>query len=275
MPIIIAKPRQTNRLFDSRLLQLLIMGSLLLFGVAYRDFSLQAPQIILTFSAGMISQAVFLRLFKQPQANFLSCLISCLGLCLLLRSNHLWVHPLTACLMISSKFLIRPSGRHLFNPANLGVILGISLCPNTWITSGQWGADLSTALWLIAGGFLVARNAYRLDITAYFLGFYSLIFISIRILYYGYDVSVYLHQFQNGTLLLFAFFMISDPMTSPKHKLGRLIHALLVASIAYVWQYYLYWHQGIIWGLFIATFLVPFWNKILPAPVYQWNSRHA
>ena len=257
---------------DIRLWQLLIMASLLLTGVWFRDFSLYPEQIIFTFVAGLTTQYLFLRSLKLQQHGFLSATITCFGLCLLLRSSVLWVHPVIASLAIASKFLIRPYGAHLFNPANLGVVLGLSFFPQTWVTSGQWGSDLTTALWLIAAGFFVANNAKRLDITAYFLIFYASLFLLIRVIWYGYTLPVFFHQFQNGALLLFAFFMISDPMTIPRHRTARLLHAAIVAILAYIWQYQLYWYQGIIWGLFWATFLVPLWNYLFPAPAYQWRS---
>jgi len=257
---------------DIRLWQLLIMASLLLAGVWFRDFSLYPAQIAFTFAAGLSTQAIFLRLFKLEQHGFLSAIITCFGLCLLLRSSTLWVHPAVASLVMASKFLIRPQGTHLFNPANLGVVLGLSFFPETWVTSGQWGQDLTTALWLIAAGFFIARNAKRLDITAYFLVFYASLFLVIRVAWYGYTLPVFFHQFQNGALLLFAFFMISDPMTIPRHHKARILHAAVVAVLAYIWQYQLYWNQGIIWGLFWATFLVPLWNHLFPAPRYQWQA---
>jgi Na+-transporting NADH:ubiquinone oxidoreductase subunit NqrB len=257
---------------DIRLWQLLIMAALLLSGVWFRDFSLLPTQITLTFAAGLTTQWFCLRQFKLQQFGFLSAMITCFGLCLLLRSSTLWVHPVVASLAIASKFLIRPQGAHLFNPANLGVVLGLTFFPHTWVTSGQWGADLSTALWLIAAGFWVARNAQRLDITGYFLLFYASLFLLIRVAWYGYGLPVFFHQFQNGALLLFAFFMISDPMTIPRHHKARMIHAAVVAVLAYIWQYQLYGNQGIIWGLFLATPLVPLWNRLLPAPRYQWRS---
>lgn len=257
---------------DPRIWQLIIMASLLMVGVLLRDFSLKPAQIALTFSAGLLTQALFLRTLHLQQRGFLSGIITCFGLCLLLRSSNLWVHPCVAILAISSKFLLRFQNAHLFNPANLGVILGLTLFPQTWVTSGQWGADITTASWLIAAGFFVASNAKRLDISAYFLVFYAALFLGIRVGWYGYSLPVFLHQFQNGALLLFAFFMISDPMTIPRHHTGRLIHAALVAILAYIWQYVLYRNQGIIWGLFFATFLVPFWNYLFPAPSYQWRT---
>ena len=174
--------------------------------------------------------------------------------------------------MIASKFLIRIKGAHLFNPANLGVVIGLTIFPQTWVTSGQWGQDLTTALWMIAAGFLVAGNAKRLDISVYFLICYAVLFLTIRVFWYGYSFAVFLHQFQNGALILFAFFMITDPMTVPRHTIARLLHAIIVAILAYIWQYKLYWYQGVIWALFWATFLVPVWNILFPAPNYQWRS---
>lgn len=256
---------------DPRIWQLVIMTSLLMAGVWFRDFSLKPAQIALTFTAGLLTQAFFLRIFHLQQRGFLSGIISCFGLCLLLRSSNLWVHPTVAMLAISSKFLIRPFGAHLFNPANLGVILGLTLFPQTWVTSGQWGADLSTAAWFIAAGFFVANNARRLDISGYFLLCYAALFLGIRVFWYGYSLQVFLHQFENGALLLFTFFMITDPLTIPRHRIGRMIHALLVAILAYIWQFVLFRNQGILWGLFFATFLVPLWNYLFSAPSYQWK----
>ncbi|MCK5926149.1 MAG: RnfABCDGE type electron transport complex subunit D [Methylococcales bacterium] len=257
---------------DVRFWQLGIMASLLLSGVLIRDFSLLPAQIILTFIGGLLTQALFLKILKISTSSYLSTVITCFGLCLLLRCANLWVHPVVISLAIASKFFIRPFGRHLFNPANLGVIIGLVFFPETWITSGQWGADLTTALWMIGAGFFIAKNAQRLDITLYFLISYAMLFLGIRVFWYGYNLEVFLHQFQNGALILFAFFMISDPMTIPHHQIGRLIHAVIVAIFAYLWQYYLYWDQGIIWGLFFATFLVPLWNYLFPASAYQWQS---
>jgi Na+-transporting NADH:ubiquinone oxidoreductase subunit NqrB len=256
---------------DPRLWQLLVMASLLGLGVWLRDFSLKPAQIVFTFSVGLATQAIFLRTLNLQKHGFLSAAITCFGLCLLLRSSTLWVHPVVAALAISSKFLLRIDKQHVFNPANLGVILGLTLFPQTWVTSGQWGADLTTALWMIAAGFFVARNAQRLDISFYFLLCYASLLVAIRVFWYGYSWAVFLHQFENGALLLFAFFMISDPMTIPRHSVARLLHAVIVAVLAYIWQYVLYKNQGIIWGLFFATLLVPLWNRLFFAPRYQWK----
>ncbi len=258
--------------WDIRLTQLFIMASLLLFGALVNDFDLTATQVGLTFLSGVTTQIILMRWYRIP-LSLLSVLITCFGVSLLLRSDNLWAHLVAVFLAISAKFMIRYQGRHIFNPANFAVIVGLALLPGTWVTSGQWGADWVIAGWLIMLGMLVAGNAKRLDISVFFLFFYSAIFIPVRVIWYGYPIDVFFHQFQNGALLLFSFFMITDPMTIPQHRSGRLFHALVVAVIAYIWQYYFYWQQGILWALFFASPLVIVWNRWFPAKSFNWSRR--
>ena len=257
--------------WDIRLTQLFIMAVLLAFGALVNDFDLNPRQVVLTFLSGIFAQFLFMRFYRIP-LSLLSVLITCFGVSLLLRSDNLWVHPVAVFLAIAAKFLVRYQGRHLFNPANFAVILGLALLPGTWVTTGQWGADWVTAGWLIMLGGVVAGNARRLDISLFFLFFYSAVFILVRIVWYGYPIEVFFHQFQNGALLLFSFFMITDPMTIPLHRTGRLLHALVVAVLAYSWQYYFYWQQGILWALFIASPLVFVWNRYFPAQSFVWST---
>ncbi len=52
--------------------------------------------------------------------------------------------------------------------------------------------------------------------------------------------AIPLHQLQSGAMLLFAFFMISDPKTTPDSRPGRLLFAFLVAAGAYYVQFKLF-----------------------------------
>ena len=101
-------------------------------------------------------------------------------------------------------------------------------------------------------GMLVTNRARRGDISWTFLAFY-LGALALRIEYLGQRWAVWTHQLESGALLLFAFFMISDPMTGPNDRRGRIAHAALVAAIAYAWQVRLYRTNGLIWALFIAA----------------------
>lgn len=53
----------------------------------------------------------------------------------------------------------------------------------------------------------------------------------------------------NGALLLFAFFMISDPMTIPNARRARLAYAAIVALAACFRQFGLFKPNALVWAL--------------------------
>ena len=50
-----------------------------------------------------------------------------------------------------------------------------------------------------------------------------------RALYLGDPWPIAIHQLQDGALLLFAFFMITDPKTTPAHTTARALYAAAIA----------------------------------------------
>ncbi|HSS70733.1 MAG TPA: RnfABCDGE type electron transport complex subunit D [Casimicrobiaceae bacterium] len=256
--------------WDARLFQILFLAALLTVGVLVRDFSLKPQQILLAFAAGVATQAFWLRRLGLQQKGFLSAIVTCCGLSLLLRSDTLWVHPLAACLAMSSKFVLRVNGKHLYNPANLGVIAALSLLPGTWVSPGQWGSDLALAVWFLMFGTIVTQRARRLDVSWVFLGAF-LGLAALRVALLGQSWSIWWHQLGNGALLLFAFFMISDPMTIPNRSGARIAYAVIVALGAAAWQFLLFRPNALIWALFLATPLVPLFDRFFPAERFAWR----
>jgi enediyne biosynthesis protein E5 len=255
---------------DPRLFQIFSLGILLAAGAYFRDFSIRPEQVVLTFAAGLLTQAACGRLTPSKPRTLRSAIITCLSLTLLLRADNLLAHPIAAAFAISSKSLFRFRGKHLFNPATFGIIFAIIFLPGTWISPGQWGQDVAVAGWVVMLGVLVTNRARRGDISWTFIAFY-LGAIALRIEYLGQRFAVWEHQLESGALLLFAFFMISDPMTGPNDRRGRIAHAALVAAIAYAWQVRLYHTNGLIWALFIAAPCVPLWDAIWPARKFEWT----
>jgi Na+-transporting NADH:ubiquinone oxidoreductase subunit NqrB len=255
---------------DARLWQIAFQAVLLTLGVVGRDFSLRPEQMLLCFAAGLATQVLWVRLLDLHGTGVLSAVITCLGLSLLLRADSLWVHPLAAALALSAKFTIRVAGKHLFNPANLGVIVGLALLPGAWVSPGQWGNDLAYALWFVALGAAVTQRARRWDISWAFLAFY-LGLVALRVAWLGQSPVIWWHQFQSGALLLFAFFMISDPMTIPDRALARTLYAALVAMVAFAWQFLLFKSHPLLWALFLCTPAVPLLDRLVPGVRARWD----
>lgn len=264
--------RALSRPRDARIWQIAFQAILLTVGVLARDFSLTVSQMALCFAAGLATQAFWLRMLGLQGVGYFSAAITCFGLALLLRADSLWVHPLAAVLALSAKFTLRIRAKHLFNPANLGVIAAVMLLPGAWISPGQWGSDLALAAWFIALGGLVASRAQRADTSWIFLAAY-LGLIGLWTLWLGKSLDSWLHHLQNGALLLFAFFMVSDPMTTPDRRSARILHAVCVAALAFAWQFLLYRPNGLIWALFLCVPLVPLLDRWLPGARFRWDGR--
>lgn len=255
---------------DARVFQILFLASLLSVGVLTRDFTLRWEQMALTFSAGLITQVVALHRLGLPNGSYLSAVVTCFGLSILLRADSLWVHPLAATIAIGAKFVLRINGKHLYNPANLGVMVALILLPGAWVSPGQWGHDLIAAGWFLMLGSVITGRARRWDVSWMFLGCF-LGMVALRMLNLGQNPWVFVHQLGNGALLLFTFFMISDPMTIPNHRRARLLFAAIVAASAIFWQYGLYKPNALVWALFLCTPLVPLLDRWWPAEKFQWR----
>src|SRR6185436_1011209 len=74
----------------------------------------------------------------------------------------------------------------------------------------------------------------------------------------------------SGGLLLFSFFMISDPRTTPDSRAGRLVFALLVAAGAAFVPFVLYRTNGLLWSLALLSPIVPVLDRLLPGRKHAW-----
>jgi Na+-translocating ferredoxin:NAD+ oxidoreductase RnfD subunit len=115
-------------------------------------------------------------------------------------------------------------------------------------------------------------RAARSDVTYAFLACHIALRFG-RALWLGDPFSLPLHQLQNGALVLFAFFMISDPKTTPDTRLGRILFAGLVALGAWYVQFVWYWGNALLWSLAGVTLTVPLLDCLLPGRRYAWPTR--
>src|SRR5262249_23931105 len=151
-----------------------------------------------------------------------SALISGLSLCLLLRTNSLLLAVDAAIVAIGSKFVVKVGGKHIFNPTNVAIVALIATTGQAWVPPGQWG-DVACFGFVVASlGGLVVTGAARGDGTFAFIAGWMVLLLG-RSLWLGEPLSIPLHRLENGALLLFTFFMISDPKTTPDSRIGRIV----------------------------------------------------
>ena len=215
----------------------------------------------------MAAQYVCTRAWRLPAFDARSALISGLSLCLLLRTNWVVLAAAGAVLAVASKFVIRVRGKHVFNPTNFAIVV-LLLTGQAWVSPGQWGSAAFFGFLLACLGGIVVNRATRSDVTVAFLAAYAgLVFA--RSAWLGEPMTIPIHRLQNGALLIFAFFMISDPRTTPDRRAGRVLFALLVALGAAFVQFRLFRTNGLLWSLavFAPSSLI---DWLLPAAPHRW-----
>ncbi|MEO0854793.1 MAG: Na+-transporting NADH:ubiquinone oxidoreductase, subunit NqrB, partial [Cyanobacteria bacterium J06648_11] len=145
--------------FDARDFQIAFLALFLWGGVYTRDWTLRWDAVATAIATCLVTQALWMwarsrkaeskvneaylqiPLWRSLVSASRSAAITSLSLCLLLRANSIFTIAIAAALAISSKFSIRVGGKHVFNPANFGIIAVVALTSDAWVSPGQWGTD--------------------------------------------------------------------------------------------------------------------------------------
>jgi Na+-transporting NADH:ubiquinone oxidoreductase subunit NqrB len=267
---------------DARLYQILCLSLFLGLGVATKDWTLQWQQV---GAIGLTCLGVQLGLaliqidsLSQPETSqqrwqraiqgLPSALITGLGLSLLLRADQIGPLVGVSAVAIASKFWLRLKGKHLFNPANFGIVMGL-LSGQVWVSPGQWGEAGWYALLILGAGSWVLRSVGRWDTTVAFLSSYAVL-EAVRNLWLGWTWDVWLHRLSSGSLLLFAFFMITDPRTVPDSRLGRVGWAVAIASLTFVLRNLFFLPTAVLWALFLLAPCSGAIDHWLPGHRFTW-----
>lgn len=262
--------RQLNRFKDPRYYQIAVLTSLVCFGVVALDFGIHWQNAVTIVSTALVVQFLGTLYAQLPRFDPLSPLITSLSLTLLLRTDEVALAAAAAAIAIGSKFLLRIRGKHIFNPANMALVTLMLASDQAWVSSGQWGSAAIGAFTLACLGFLVLTRARRAETTIAFLLIYAGMLFG-RAAWLGDPLAIPVHQLQNGALLIFAFFMISDPKTTPNSAAGRVLFAALVAAIAFFIQFIYYEPNGPILALIISAPAVPLIDTLMRGRIYQWE----
>jgi Na+-transporting NADH:ubiquinone oxidoreductase subunit NqrB len=258
---------------DARTWQTLSLGILLTYGVSMLGFDQAPANIALIIATALATQWLCSHTIRGQRFDPLSPLITGFSLCLLLRASSPALLACSAALAIGSKFVLRFDGRHIFNPANFAIAV-LLLADMAWISPAQWGSRTWAAFLFVCLACLVLSRAKRADIAITFLGTYIAILLA-RSFYLGDPLAIPLKQMQSGALLLFTFFMITDPKTTPDRRCARILFAVLIAAAAAWLQFAHFMPQAFMYALFFASPLVPLLDRLFrrdqPKVRFGWS----
>lgn len=156
---------------------------------------------------------------------------------------------LLACVLsLLSKYLIRPGGRHIFNPSNIGLVwvllvIGPAHVFPQYLWWGPIGPPVIAALSVIVVGAVwilrsvrMARMALSFLIPfAAFIGGLALSGHSFFAIWHDGPVTgaaYWANIVLSPEVLIFVFFMMSDPQTTPRDPVGRMIYGASTALVA-------------------------------------------
>ena len=264
---------------DPRYFQVIFQAIFLTYGVLFLHWDADWEHYVISvggcllfqYSADSIRTKGFLKPYEFDRWGF-SVLISAMSLCLLLKTNHWYISLLAAFLTVASKYVFKFNKKHIFNPSAFGIVATILLTKDAWLSPGQWGSNAVIFFFVVTLGTIVVTRVQKLDVSlAFLLTFVGLLYWR-QVYTLGWPMDHFIHSISTGSLLLFTFFMISDPRTSPNHPVARIIWAILIAAVSFYLAAFKWKYNTIIWVLVAAAPLVPLLDKIFKAKEFHWTS---
>lgn len=226
-------PSAVSRFFspDNRYLAPLLITTILL--VSQVSFGLleSFSRTALAIATSMVFDLVLGHLMYGRYPNLASAYISGISVGILVRSPEFWPYALCAALSITSKYVLRWKGRHLWNPSNFGISAILLLAPEYVATlSVQWGNNVwpMVIVWVL--GAVIVYRVRRFHITfTYVVSFIAL--AALRSVITGHPLLSEIAPITGPMYQLFIFFMITDPKTTVKSKWGQCVVVFLVAVV--------------------------------------------
>ena len=257
-------PLLLPNLRDPRLHLAGVIISLQVLGQVAFDFQLSIAQILISILTCAVLEVVITFRTQRVVMWPASAMLTGNGVAFILRvpgtehgdwwSLHgWWIYFLTAAISLLSKYVIRVKGHHVFNPSNFGLVacfllLGPERAEPLDFWWGPMSVWLALALTLIvAGGFAILR---RLRLIGVAISFWLVFAAGIAVLvttdhlmtarwHLGPITGAELWRILafSPEILVFLFFMITDPKTTPvtqptRRAFGASVGLLAVLLIA-------------------------------------------
>ncbi len=216
-------------------LTLLVLGALTVVAAAGQGGRLVLPGLAAAVTTAVLLDLVILRVRKSRWVFPDGALLTALIVAAVLSPHVSWkVAAITAGAGVLSKYIFRVRTANIFNPAALALVA--TFYP---FATGQswWGAlpDLPppAVVLLLAGGALVAYRVNKVPVVLTFLGVYYALVTTTAFAGDPASVASLYRAPDLHAALYFAFFMVTDPPTSPPRSRDQIVFGVIVAVAAY------------------------------------------
>ena len=215
-----------NRFVPPVFITLILLGGQLTYGILE-----SYEKTLLAIATAIVTEMVLGKIFVGKFPYAASAYITGISVGILLRSPAYWPYAVCAAIAISSKYVLRYKGRHLWNPSNLGICIVLFLLPASVAgLSIQWGNNLWSlvVIWVLGAAILWRLRRLHISIT-YVVAFVLLAILRAHILHQ--PVLAEISPVTGPEYQLFIFFMITDPKTTVRSKLGQSLVVIAVAIL--------------------------------------------
>ena len=241
---------------DARLHVAAVIITIHVLGQTKLHFQVSVPQILAAIlTCAVIEVAMTFRTTKSLVWPA-SAMLTGSGVALILRvpttppgdhwTTHKWyVFAGVAAFSLMTKYVIRYRGTHVFNPSNIGLVVTFLVLGSTRVEPLDfWWAPLRGAMIaayavILVGGLLITA---RLGLLAVVVSFYVSLAIGVGVLAASGHCMVARWAFApvcgfdfwrvivtSPEILIFMFFMITDPKTVPSGRVARVVFGFVVA----------------------------------------------
>jgi hypothetical protein len=235
-----------NRYLAPLLITCILLGAHLSFGIL-EAWQATALSIVTAIGAELVMGRITYGTWPHPASAY----ISGISAGILVRSTLLWPYVLTSLISITSKYVLRWRGRHLWNPTNFGVSAAAFLAPATMtVLSIQWGNNIApmAIIWVL-GSVIVWRVGRAHISAAYVASFLLLSFVRSAVT--GLPWLATVAPITGPMYQLFIFFMVTDPKTTVRSKTGQCVVVFLVAFVEMLLRL-----NEVLYAPFYALFIV-------------------
>jgi len=206
---------------------------------------------LLAIGTAICAEMILSRVMVGKWPHLASAYISGISVGILVRSPAFWPYVLCALLSITSKYVLRYRGRHLWNPSNFGISALLFLAGDAAASlSIQWGNYVPpmAVIWML--GSIIVWRVKRFHITAtYVVSFLIFAFLRSRITGNPWQAEV--APLTGPEYQLYIFFMITDPKTTVRGVKGQCLVAFSIAVVEMILRL-----NQVVYAPFYALFLV-------------------